>query len=122
MMNQNTYSAKPSDVQRDWFIVDASSAPLGRIATVIAQKLAGKDKPMYTAHIDCGDYVIVTNASKLVVTGNKLSAKKYYHYSGFPGGMKEATLSDVLAKNPARAVEQAVKGMIPKNKLQDGVS
>lgn len=112
-----TYSAKPTDVTRRWILIDASEAPLGRVATVIATYLTGKNKPMYTAHIDCGDNVVVINAAKLVVTGNKLQDKKYYRYSGFPGGMKEMTLADKLAKNPEGVIELAVKGMLPKNKL-----
>jgi large subunit ribosomal protein L13 len=114
-----TYSAKPTDVTRKWYLVDAAQAPLGRIATVIATYLTGKHKPMYTPHIDCGDHIIVINASKLVVTGNKLDGKKYYHYSGFPGGMKTTSLSDEIAKNPSKVIEAAVKGMLPKNKLVD---
>ena len=112
-----TYSAKPGDVTRNWHLVDASEAPLGRISTVIATLLTGKNKPMYTANIDCGDYVVVTNASKLVVTGNKLTDKMYYRYSGFPGGMKEMTLEQKIEKDPATVIELAVKGMLPKNKL-----
>ncbi|HMS31080.1 MAG TPA: 50S ribosomal protein L13 [Candidatus Saccharibacteria bacterium] len=112
-----TYSAKPSEVTRRWILIDASEAPLGRIATVIATYLTGKNKPMYTPHIDCGDYVVVTNAAKLVVTGNKLADKKYYRYSGFPGGMREMTLEQKLEKDPANVIELAVKGMLPKNKL-----
>ena len=112
-----TYSAKPSEVTRRWIQIDASEAPLGRVATVIATYLTGKNKPMYTAHIDCGDYVVVTNASKLVVTGNKLADKKYYRYSGFPGGMKEMTLEQKLEKDPTSVIELAVKGMLPKNRL-----
>lgn len=115
-----TYSAKPSDVTRKWLLIDAADAPLGRIATVIATYLTGKNKPMYTPHIDCGDYVVVINAAKLPVTGNKLDGKKYYRYSGFPGGMKEMTLGEKLAKDPASVIELAVKGMLPKNKLVDG--
>jgi len=116
-MNTKTYSAKPTDVERRWIIIDASDAPLGRISTVIATYLTGKNKPSYTAHIDCGDNVIVTNAANLVVTGNKLLAKKYYRYSGFPGGMKETTLSAQLEKDPTVVIKAAVKGMLPKNKL-----
>ena len=112
-----TYSAKPGDVTRNWHLIDASEAPLGRISTVIATLLTGKNKPMYTANIDCGDYVVVTNASKLVVTGNKLTDKMYYRYSGFPGGMKEMTLEQKIEKDPATVIELAVKGMLPKNKL-----
>lgn len=112
-----TYSAKPSEVTRRWILIDASSAPLGRVATTIATYLTGKNKPIYTPHIDCGDYVVVINAAHLVVTGNKLRDKKYYRHSGFPGGIKEVRLEDKLAKNPASVIEAAVKGMLPKNKL-----
>lgn len=112
-----TYSAKPSEVTRNWHLVDASEAPLGRISTVIAMHLMGKNKPMYTPNIDCGDYVVVINASKLVATGNKMKDKMYYRYSGFPGGMKEMTLEEKVAKDPAAVIELAVKGMLPKNKL-----
>ncbi len=112
-----TYSAKPTEVTRNWLLIDASEAPLGRIATVIASHLTGKNKSMYTPHIDCGDFVIVINAEKLQVTGNKLEAKKYYSYSGFPGGLKEATLKEQMAKDPTVVIKAAVKGMVPKNKL-----
>lgn len=112
-----TYSAKPSEVTRRWILIDASEAPLGRVATVIATYLTGKNKPMYTPHIDCGDYVVVINASNLKVTGNKLEDKTYYSYSGFPSGLKETTLKQQMEKNPAKAIEAAVKGMLPKNKL-----
>lgn len=114
---KKTYSAKPSDVIRRWILIDASEAPLGRVATVIASYLTGKNKPMYTAHIDCGDYVVVINAEKLIVTGNKLEDKTYYSYSGYPSGLKEASLKQKLEKDPAKVIEHAVKGMIPKNKL-----
>jgi len=113
-----TYSAKPSEVERKWYIIDASSAPLGRVATTISAYLTGKNKPMYTPHIDCGDHVVVINAATPVVTGNKILDKKYYRYSGFPGGMKEATLEQKLAKKPEDVIKLAVKGMLPKNKLQ----
>lgn len=119
MAHQKTFSAKPSDVTRKWVQIDASEAPLGRIATVIAGYLTGKSKPTYTAHIDCGDYVVVTNAAKLVVTGNKLEAKKYYRYSGFPGGLKSRTLAQQIEKDPTKVIEHAVKGMLPKNKLSN---
>ena len=112
-----TYSAKPSEVTRRWILIDASEAPLGRISTVIATYLTGKNKPMYTPHIDCGDNVVVINASKLVVTGAKLTQKMYYRHSGFPGGIKEMTLEQKLEKDPASVIELAVKGMLPKNKL-----
>lgn len=112
-----TYSAKPSEVTRRWILIDASEAPLGRISTIIATYLTGKNKPIYTPHIDCGDYVVVINAANLQVTGDKKEAKKYFSYSGFPGGLKEATLSEKLAKDPSKVIEAAVKGMLPKNKL-----
>lgn len=113
-----TFSQKPADVTRKWVVLDASEAPLGRLATVAANLLIGKSKPTYTPHVDAGDYVIIVNAAKLVVTGAKVEDKKYYDYSGFPGGMKEATLKEVLVKNPNKAIERAVGGMLPKNKLQ----
>lgn len=113
-----TYSQKPADVTRKWIVLDASEAPLGRVATAAAKYLIGKYKATYTPHVDGGDYVIVVNAAKLVVAGEKSTDKKYYNYSGFPGGLKEASLSEVLAKNPAKAIEAAVEGMLPKNKLQ----
>ena len=113
-----TYSQKPSEVSRRWVIFDASELPLGRLATIIATHLTGKYKPSYTAHIDGGDYVVVINASKAVVTGNKETDKIYYRYSGFPGGIKDASLAEVREKFPERIIESAVKGMLPKNKLQ----
>jgi large subunit ribosomal protein L13 len=117
---QKTYSQKPSEVTRKWIEIDASDTTLGRLATEIAKYLIGKYKPTYTAHIDGGDYVVVTNAANLVVSGNKLDDKKYYHHSGFPGGIKERTLSEQLAKDPTKVIYDAVRGMLPKNKLQDG--
>lgn len=113
-----TYSAKPSEVTRDWYIVDASGQTLGRLATVVATYLTGKHKPMYTAHIDCGDSIVITNAAKIKVTGNKLADKKYYRYSGFPGGITETSLEDQLKKDPTKVIISAVKGMLPKNRLQ----
>ena len=112
-----TYSQKSSEIQREWWIVDASSLPLGKLAVVIADKLMGKSKVTYTPHIDNGDYVIVTNARNVVVTGNKMVDKKYYRHSGYPGGLKELKLEEVLEKDPARVIREAVKGMLPKNKL-----
>jgi large subunit ribosomal protein L13 len=114
----NTFSAKPSDVIRKWYVLDASEIPLGRLATQAAKLLTGKDKPMFTKHIDCGDYVIVVNTDNLVVTGNKLESKMYYRHSGYPGGLKEASLKDVMAKDSTRAVEHAIRGMLPVNKLR----
>lgn len=112
-----TFSLKQNDVKRTWVEVDASSAPLGRLATVIATRLTGKYKPTFTPHIDDGDYVVVTNADKLVVTGNKELSKTYYRHSGFPGGIKSRTLEEVRELDSTQAVIAAVKGMLPKNKL-----
>ena len=114
-----TYSQKPSEVTRRWLLIDASEAPLGRIATQIATYLTGKYKPTFTPHTDGGDYVIVINAEKAVVTGNKELQKKYYRHSGFPGGIRDARLEEVREKYPERIIEAAVKGMLPKNKLAD---
>ena len=115
-----TYSAKPSDVTRKWYVIDASEAPLGRVATVVAQLLTGKGKPMFTQHIDTGDYVIVINAAHVQVTGTKMDTKMYYRHSGFPGGLTELTMREKLVKDPTAAVFQAVRGMLPVNKLRDG--
>ena len=112
-----TYSQKSSEIKREWWVIDAGSLPLGKLAVVIADKLMGKSKVTYTPHIDNGDYVIVTNAKNVVVTGDKMVAKKYYSHSGYPGGLKELKLEEVLAKDPARVIREAVKGMLPKNKL-----
>lgn len=114
-----TYSAKPSDVTRKWYVVDASEISLGRAATQIATLLTGKGKPQFTQHIDCGDYVIVINADKLVVTGTKLEDKKYYRHTGYPGGIKEVTLADKMAKDSTDVIFKAVRGMLPVNKLRD---
>lgn len=118
-MSQKTYSAKPADVTRQWYVVDASEATLGRVATQVATLLTGKGKPQFTKHIDCGDYVIVINAKNLKVTGDKLRTKKYYHHSGHPGGLHERTLSEQLELDPTKAVEHAIRGMLPVNKLRD---
>lgn len=115
-----TYSAKPTDVTRKWYVVDATEAPLGRVATQVAALLIGKGKPQFTQHIDCGDYVVVVNAANVVTTGGKLDKKMYYRHSGFPGGLKEATMREKLEKDPTAAVFQAVRGMLPVNKLRDG--
>ncbi len=116
---KKTYSAKPTEVTREWYVLDASSAPLGRLSTKIATLLTGKGKPMFTAHIDCGDHVVVTNADKLVVTGAKLDDKMYYRHSQYPGNLKSATLAEKMAKDPSEVIRLAVKGMLPKNKLQN---
>ena len=118
-VNAKTYSQKPSEVTRRWILIDAKDAPLGRIATQIATYLTGKYKPTFTPHIDGGDYVVVINASETVVTGDKETAKIYYRHSGFPGGIKDASLAEVREKFPERIIENAVKGMLPKNKLSD---
>jgi large subunit ribosomal protein L13 len=113
-----TYSAKPQDVTRKWHLIDASEAPLGRIATRVATLLTGKEKPMFTQHIDCGDFVVIINADKIQVTGNKMADKMYYRHSGFPGGLKETALQDQLAKDPESVITKAVRGMLPVNKLR----
>ncbi len=112
-----TYSQKSSEIKREWWVVDASTMPLGKLAVVIADKLMGKSKVTYTPHIDNGDYVVVINAKNLIVTGDKMVQKKYYRHSGFPGGLTELKLEEVIEKNPAVAITAAVKGMLPKNKL-----
>ena len=112
-----TYSQKSSEIKRDWYLIDASTLPLGKLAVIIADKLMGKSKVTYTPHTDNGDYVVVINAKNLVVTGNKMTDKMYHRHSGFPGGLTSLKLSEVIEKNPAIAIEEAVKGMIPKNKL-----
>lgn len=114
-----TYIQKPAEVSRKWVQLDATEAPLGRLATTAAKYLIGKYKPTYTAHVDGGDYVVITNAAKLVVTGNKMEDKKYYHHSGFPGGIKERTLAEQIVRDPTKVIYDAVRGMLPKNKLLD---
>ncbi|MBQ5477491.1 MAG: 50S ribosomal protein L13, partial [Bacteroidaceae bacterium] len=106
-----TYSQKTSEISREWWLIDASTLPLGKLAVVIADKLMGKSKVTYTPHIDNGDYVVVINAKSLKVTGDKMTDKHYYSHSGFPGGLKDLTLAEIIEKNPALAIEQAVKGM-----------
>lgn len=115
-----TYSAKPTDVTRKWYVLDASEAPLGRLATRAAKLLTGKDKPQFTSHIDCGDYVIVINADNLQVTGNKFEKKMYYRHSNYPGGLKERTLKEQMDKDSTHVIEHAIRGMLPVNKLRDG--
>jgi large subunit ribosomal protein L13 len=112
-----TVSAKAHEVQRDWFIVDAAGKTLGRLASQIALRLRGKHKPIYTQHVDTGDYIVVINAEKIVVTGNKAANKMYYRHSGFPGGIKGATFDQMIARKPEEVIELAVKGMLPKNPL-----
>lgn len=114
-----TFSAKPSDVTRSWYVVDAADATLGRISTEIAQLLTGKKKPMFTHHVDCGDYVIVINADNLVVTGQKMTDKMYYHHTGYPGGLKTRSLGEQHGIDSTKIIETAVRGMLPVNKLRD---
>ena len=112
-----TYSQKTSEINREWWIIDASTLPLGKLAVVIADKLMGKSKITYTPHTDNGDYVVVINAKNIVTTGEKMTDKHYYRHSGFPGGLTDLTLQEIIEKDPAVAVKHAVKGMLPKNKL-----
>ncbi|MCL1839487.1 50S ribosomal protein L13 [Candidatus Saccharibacteria bacterium] len=113
-----TYSQKTAEISREWWIIDASTMPLGRLSVIIADKIMGKSKVTFTPHNDNGDFVVVTNAKDIKVTGNKMTDKHYYRHSGYPGNLKDLTLEEVIEKNPALVIEQAVAGMIPKNKLQ----
>ena len=113
----NTFMANPDKIDRKWYVVDAEGCTLGRLASEVANVLRGKNKPIYTPHVDCGDYVIVVNADKIKVTGKKLDQKIYYRHSEYVGGMKETTLREILAKKPERVIELAVKGMLPKGPL-----
>lgn len=112
-----TISAKPATVQRDWYVVDAAGKTLGRIATEIALRLRGKHKPIYTPHVDTGDFIVVINAEKVNVTGNKRGGKVYYHHSLYPGGLKSITFDKLIQKKPEQVIELAVKGMLPHNPL-----
>jgi large subunit ribosomal protein L13 len=112
-----TTTVKPGEVQRDWYVVDAEGKTLGRLATQIADRLRGKGKPLYTPHVDCGDFVVVVNAEKVHVTGNKLDTKMVRRHSGYPGGLKERTLREQLERRPTEVIRKAVKGMLPKNRL-----
>ena len=112
-----TVSAKKETVTRKWYVVDATGKTLGRLCTEIANRLRGKHKPEFTPHVDTGDYVVVVNAEKIVVTGNKATDKLYHHHSGYPGGIKSISFDKLLLKSPEMIIEKAVKGMMPKNKL-----
>ncbi len=112
-----TFTAKPESVQRDWFVVDATGKTLGRLATELARRLRGKHKAEYTPHVDTGDYIIVLNAEKVAVTGNKCTDKVYYRHTGYVGGIKQATFEEMIARHPERVIEIAVKGMLPKGPL-----
>src|SRR5688500_5013246 len=110
-----TFSAKPESVKRDWYLIDASGKTLGRLSTELARRLRGKHKPVYTPHVDTGDYLVVINAEKIVVTGNKLADKQYHRFTGYVGNLKTETLAQALERHPERVIEIAVKGMLPKN-------
>ena len=112
-----TFSAKASEVNRDWFVVDAADKTLGRLASEIAHRLRGKHKPEYTPHVDTGDYIVVVNAEKVRVTGNKAKGKVYHHHTGYPGGLKSISFEKLIEKAPERALQNAVKGMLPRNPL-----
>ncbi|GAA4363096.1 50S ribosomal protein L13 [Kangiella marina] len=112
-----TFSAKPETVKRDWYVVDAEGKTLGRLATEVARRLKGKHKAEYTPHVDTGDYIVVINAEKVTVTGNKAENKMYYRHSGYPGGIKETNFNKLQAEKPEMIIEKAVKGMLPKNPL-----
>jgi large subunit ribosomal protein L13 len=115
-----TFSIKPSEVSRKWYTLDAAEVPLGRLSTVAASLLLGKGKPTVTPHVDGGDYVIVINSSRLIVTGNKQTDKKYHRHSGFPGGLYTRSLNEQMARDPNKVIFKAVRGMLPDNKLRDG--
>ena len=118
-MANKTYSAKPLEVERKWYVIDAEGEILGRLATRVANILRGKNKPEYTPNVDTGDFVIVINADKIQVSGNKETDKIYYHHTGFPGGLKSISFKDLMKKDPTKAIEKAVKGMLPHNTLGD---
>jgi len=112
-----TFTAKPETAEHNWYVVDAAGKTLGRLASEVASRLRGKHKPEYTPHVDTGDFIVVINAEKVIVTGNKAQDKKYEHYTGYPGGLKETNFAKLIAKFPTRIIEKAVKGMLPKNPL-----
>ena len=116
-MKQKTFSLKVADAKSDWLLIDAEGQTLGRLASVIATKLMGKDKPQYSPHVVCGDKIVVINSSKISVTGNKMTDKIYYHHSGYPGGIKDIALKDKLVQDPNSVLQHAIAGMLPKNKI-----
>ena len=116
-MNNTTHSVKAKEIERKWYVIDATDKPLGRVATEVARLLKGKHKPTYSTHLDCGDFVIVINSDKIVLTGNKLNDKYYRHHSGYMTGLKEISYKDLMAKSSDKALTLAVKGMLPKNSL-----
>jgi large subunit ribosomal protein L13 len=117
MIRIKTYTPKPEDIQREWFVIDAKDQTLGRLAAQIAHMLRGKHKPMFTPNIDVGDFIIVINCDKIRVTGTKLDDKMYYRHSGYPGGFRSESLRDLMQRDPARVLQTAVRGMLPKNRL-----
>ena len=120
-MNTKTYSPKASEIERQWWLVDAEGQTLGRLASVVATKLRGKDKPIFAPHMDCGDFVVVINAARVDVSGRKLEQKKYYRHSGYPGGLTTSSLGEVLEKHPDRVIQKAVRGMLPKSALGEQI-
>jgi large subunit ribosomal protein L13 len=116
-LSMKTYSAKPGEIARDWYVVDADGLTLGRLATLIADTLRGKRKPQYTPHVDTGDFVVVVNAEKIAVTGKKLDEKMYHRHSGYPGGLRSRSLREQLERQPTEVLRAAVKGMVPRTKL-----
>ena len=117
MSNVKTYAVKASEIERSWFVVDAAGQTLGRLATRVATLLEGKHKPIYTPHLDTGDHVVVVNAGKIRVTGDKLRQKSYFRHSNYPGGLREESLGELMARKPELVIERAVKGMLPQNRL-----
>jgi large subunit ribosomal protein L13 len=115
--NMKSYVAKPLEIERKWYVIDATDKTLGRLSSEIAKRLRGKHKPIYTPHVDCGDHIIVINAEKVKLTGNKETQKVYRHHTGYMGGLRERSYKEMLAKHPERIIEKAVKGMLPKNSL-----
>lgn len=117
MFMKNTFMQKKQEIKRDWYVIDAEGQTLGRVAAKVAHVLRGKHKPTFTPHVDCGDFVVITNASKIVLTGNKLDDKMYYNHSGYPGGLRERTARTMKENYPVEMMERAVKGMLPKGRL-----
>ena len=117
MRRQKTFTPRPSDIDRHWWVVDADGLPLGRLASEVASVLRGKNKPTFAPHFDMGDFVVVVNASKVAITGDKATQKRYFRHSGYPGGLRENSFEEMRAKFPERVVEQAVRGMLPRNRL-----
>lgn len=118
MSNHKTFMAKKESVERNWYVIDATDKPLGRLASQVSRILTGKNKPVYTPHVDCGDYVIITNAEKIKLTGRKRQQSMVHSYSGYPGGLKAVSYETMLEKHPEKLVEKVVKGMLPKNRLK----